>query len=807
MPSAARQVHSAEKSASDYIPYSHHVTKEIISTVRGEYLSVWKLAGRAHQSASQDDVFIWVDDLNNLLRGICSANVSLWTHLVRRRVREFPRREFKNSFARTLDQRYSKLFETADTMANDLYVTVIFRPDADKVMRFFAGLEKASDEEREKRQQGAIKALEEINATIGAGMKRYGARLLRTYDRNGYAYSEPLEFLASLINGEASPMPLIRSRRFSDYMATNRVLFAPHGEVGEIRMINRSRYFGMLEIQDYDDRTEPGQLNMLLEAKCELVLSQSFSAFSRAAAKGKFEKQQRLLRDSNDAGQSQIIDISLALDQLVAGQFVVGEHHGQLLIWGDSVDEVRDHMAKLNSALLDCGVVPKLADLAIESGFWSQLPANWSHRPRPAPVTSFNFLCFSSFHNFMRGKPTGNPWGDAATMFNTTSLTPLYFSFHQSPAGEDSTDKRLLGNTMIIGPSGGGKTVLLGFLLAQLMALEPRVVVFDKDRGMEVTVRALGGVYLPLKAGEPSGFNPFQLEPTPANLLFLKRFIVGLVKGGGSPVTHADEVEIEQAVETVMRHIDKPDRRMATLLQSLPNPSDPDATHPTVAARLMKWSAGGELGWLFDNTEDRLDLSTHDLYGFDVTEFLDNNEIRAPIMMYLLHRTEAMIDGRRFALILDEFWKLMLDDFFIDLVRNKLKTIRKQNGIVVFATQEAGSDLLESEIAGTLIQQCATQILLPNKKASPEDYINGLKLTPAEMDLLLGMGEESRQFLIKQGESAAVATLNLRGFDDELLVLSGTPDNAIIAEELVGEVGSDPEAWLPLYLQRVRKGD
>jgi type IV secretion system protein VirB4 len=70
--------------------------------------------------------------------------------------------------------------------------------------------------------------------------------------------------------------------------------------------------------------------------------------------------------------------------------------------------------------------------------------------------------------------------------------------------------------------------------------------------------------------------------------------------------------------------------------------------------------------------------------------------------------------------------------------------------------------------------------------------------------LVKGLGERSRRFLVKQGDNSAVAELNLDGFDDELLILSGTPDNAEIAEEVIAEVGEDPATWIPHYLTRVR---
>ena len=97
-----------------------------------------------------------------------------------------------------------------------------------------------------------------------------------------------------------------------------------------------------------------------------------------------------------------------------------------------------------------------------------------------------------------------NHWGPAVSLLETTSQTAYHFNFHE----------RDLGNfTVVVGPSGSGKTVALSFLMAQAQRVrpEPKCVFFDKDRGAEIFIRALGGRYEVLQPGEPTGFNPLAL--------------------------------------------------------------------------------------------------------------------------------------------------------------------------------------------------------------------------------------------------------------------------------------------------------
>ena len=110
------------------------------------------------------------------------------------------------------------------------------------------------------------------------------------------------------------------------------------------------------------------------------------------------------------------------------------------------------------------------------------------------------------------GAPRGNHWGEALALLCTSARSPYHFSLHASdPADPDGGSRKDTGHTFICGPTGSGKTVFIGFLVALLQRHGATQVVFDKDRGLEILVRALGGEYLPLRERRATGFNPLQL--------------------------------------------------------------------------------------------------------------------------------------------------------------------------------------------------------------------------------------------------------------------------------------------------------
>ncbi len=373
-------------------------------------------------------------------------------------------------------------------------------------------------------------------------------------------------------------------------------------------------------------------------------------------------------------------------------------------------------------------------------------------------------------------------------MMKTAAQSPYYFNFH---VGD-------LGHTLIIGPSGAGKTVVQNFLMAQLEKTGAQQIFIDKDRGAEIYVRSAGGIYLTLKNGEPTGFAPLRaLDYGPRNLVFLGRLIRQLVTPVGGQLGVTQERMIDEGLASLGRLA--PEDRSILALRQLLGQRDPEG----IGARLEKWARGGSLGWVFDNDIDALSLEAP-FVGFDMTDFLDNPEVRTPLMMYMFHRIDGLLDGRRLVIDIDEFWKALGDDAFRAFAQDGLKTYRKQNAFLVFGTQSP-ADALRSDISHSIMEQVATKILLPNPYGRETDYVDGLGLTQAEFKLIRhDLNPESRRFLVKQGHDSIVVELDLGGLSDELAVLSGTTETVTLLDAIRAEVGDDPENWLPVFHRQRR---
>ncbi|MDP4573450.1 VirB4 family type IV secretion/conjugal transfer ATPase [Pseudomonas sp. LPH60] len=818
-----------ERAVAPFVPYSSHVAPNTIVTKDGDYLRIWKIAGIAFETTDVDEILRRKEQLNTLYRSIGSNNVAIWSHQIRRKTTDRLRSVFDNDFCRDLDQKYYDSFEHPEAgytmMANEMYLTVVFRPQPSRLDRALVKSSRRSRKEILDDQREAIRRLNEVAYQIEAGMKRYGADVhqgieeLTTYEKDGALFSEKLRFLNYLITGEWQEVR-VPMAPLGDYLGTAWIHAGV--ETIEIRSPSSLRYAQCIDFKDYNAHTEPGILNGLMYSDYEFVITQSFSFMSKREGLDFLTRQGKQLANSEDGSISQVEQISNAIDQLIAGEFVMGEYHYSLMIFGETVQQAVRNTTSAMIIIQEQGFLASLVATATDAAFYAQLPCNWSYRPRVAGLTSQNFAGLCSFHNFRSGKRDGNPWGQALTLLKSPSGQPLYLNFHYSKGDEDNFDKKLLGNTRIIGQSGAGKTVLMNFCLAQAQKYRYRsasgfcTIYLDKDEGAKGTIRAIGGKYLSVKNGKPTGFNPFQIEPTEKNILFLEKLCRAIITSDKAPLTTEDENRLSHAVRIVMRMTDLKLRRLSTVLQNITEGEQDKGN--SLAKRLARWCVDdgegrrGPYWWVLDCPWDLIDFSTHSNYGIDGTDFLDNAEVRTPISMYLLHRMDTVIDGRRFMYLMDEAWKWIDDEAFADFAGNKQLTIRKENGLGVFSTQMPSS-LLKSRIASALVQQVATEIYLPNPKADYHEYIDGFKVTEAEFHIIKSLGEESRMFLVKQGQQSFVARLDLSNvkdsdgnvvisFDDELAILSGSSDNNELMDEVIAEVGEKPSDWLPVFHER-----
>jgi type IV secretion system protein VirB4 len=222
----------------------------------------------------------------------------------------------------------------------------------------------------------------------------------------------------------------------------------------------------------------------------------------------------------------------------------------------------------------------------------------------------------------------------------------------------------------------------------------------------------------------------------------------------------------------------------------------------TLAGRIAMWYGRGSHAKVFDNEFDAVDFSKSAVFGFEMAELLKDKASLGPVLLYVFHRINQSLDGTPTMIVLDEAWALMDNPVFAPRLKDWLKVLRKLNCFVIFATQSV-EDASKSSISDTLIQQTATQIFLPNLRAT-DVYRKTFMLSEREYLLIKTTDPGSRFFLVKQGTDAVVARVDLTGMSDVINILSGRADTVRILDEVRQEHGDNPEIWIPLFNERLK---
>lgn len=508
-----------EQAVGTHLPYARHVDDHTIETRDGLLMQTIRLRGLLFETADTSELNYRKGLRDAMLRAIGTSRFALYHHIVRRRVDLALGVEYPDAFSQQLGNRWGERLSTKQLFVNDLYLTLVRRPlqgrlgFADQLRNWFtrAGAEPQAAQSYELSQLAAGR--DALLATLG----EYEPHLLGVYDTQQGPCSEPLELLSELYNGEQRPV-LLPHQDLGAYLPYRRVSFGQETvELSAAGHLPRG-FVGLVSIKDYPSWSAPGMFDELLRLSLELTITQSFAFVERQAALERMNLALRRMRSAEDEAISLHGELSQAKDDVAAGRAGYGEHHMTIAVRGDSPAAVDAGVAEVTAAMVDMGVIAVREDIALEPAFWAQFPANFKYIARRGLISTSNFAGLASIHNFPTGQAAGNHWGDAATLLETTAAGPYFFNFHQGD----------LGNFTIIGPSGSGKTVVLNFLLAQARKLDPRIIFFDKDRGAELFIRAIGGQYDLLRPGHPSGLNPLQLEDTPANRGFLVDWLAQL---------------------------------------------------------------------------------------------------------------------------------------------------------------------------------------------------------------------------------------------------------------------------------------
>jgi type IV secretion system protein VirB4 len=263
-----------------------------------------------------------------------------------------------------------------------------------------------------------------------------------------------------------------------------------------------------------------------------------------------------------------------------------------------------------------------------------------------------------------------------------------------------------VGHMMIVGPTGAGKSVLLSLIALQFRRYETaQVFVFDKGGSARAMTLALGGDWYDLAPEGGHAFQPLADLADEADLAAAQGWVLALIDQEGVQIVP----EVREAVWSALQSLAAAPRHQRTLtgLAALIQSS-------MLRQALAPYTLDGPYGALLDADADS--FAACDMACFEMEALMQDRRLAAPVLAHLFAKLDARFDGRPTLLILDEAWLFLDHPLFAGRLRDWLKTLRKKNVSVVFATQSL-ADVAGSAIAPALIESAPTRIFLANARA------------------------------------------------------------------------------------------
>ncbi len=294
-----------QSSLEELIPYSSHITDNLIVTRNHDLLATWQIDGAYFECVDEADLALLTDQLNTLIRSFDGKPVTFYTHRIRVRKEVRPVFDSKIPFVNRVMNDYYESLSAAEYFENKLYLTVCYKPFSaeDKVTHFLS---------RKKGNKNIfeepINDMNEICGRLSTYLSRFHSRRLGLYEENNIVYSEQLTLFQKLLSGRWQKVRVTNSP-FYTYLGGKDLFFG--NDAGQITASDHARYFRCIEIKDYFQETDAGIFDALMYLPVEYVQTSSFTPIDKQSAIKALDDQIDKLEMTDDAAKSLLADLKV----------------------------------------------------------------------------------------------------------------------------------------------------------------------------------------------------------------------------------------------------------------------------------------------------------------------------------------------------------------------------------------------------------------------------------------------------------------------------------------------------------------
>jgi type IV secretion system protein VirB4 len=752
---ALREYRQRADRLADHLPWAALIAPGVVLNKDGSFQRTLRFRGPDLESATEAELVSACARANNVLKRFGSG-WALHIEAERREALGYPESSFPDAASWLVDEERRAGFEAAGQhFESRYYLTLTFLPSPDQADTAGRALVERSDDVAGRDWHQALAA---FVAETDRALDLFAGFMpeIRALDD-----AETLTYLHGAISTRRHPVTVPETPMYLDG------LLADTAVTGGLEPMLGDQHLRTLTILGFPNVSRPGILDALNHQDFGYRWVTRFIALDKTDATRALTKLRRqwfnkrksitaMLREviynqpvqlyDSDA-DNKMADADLALQALGGDHVAFGHLTTTITIADADRARVEDKVRAVERIVNGLGFTTIRESVNAVEAWLGSLPGHVYANVRQPLIHTLNLAHLMPLSSVWAG-PARNAHLDGPPLFyaETSGSTPFRLSTH---VGD-------VGHMMIIGPTGAGKSVLLALIALQFRRYpQAQVYIFDMGRSARAATLAMGGAHHGLglggDVGETIAFQPLRHVDQPDERAWAAEWIGALFAYEKVLMTP----EVKEAVWSALTSLatapveERTLTGLSLLLQSMP-----------LRAALSPYTLEGPFGRLLDAAED--DLRMADVQCFEMEALMGSESVVAPVLSYLFHRLEERFTGRPTLLVLDESWKYIDHPLFATRIREWLKTVRKKNVAVVFASHSL-AEIAASAIAPVLIESCPQRILLPNDRAiEPESqaaYVRfGLNARQIE---LVGRATPKRHYYLQSARGNRLFELGL----------------------------------------------
>lgn len=628
---------------------------------------------------------------------------------------------------------------------------------------------------------GARDKLNQYGNYIESILAPYRPRVLKNDSRDNMA-----RFFGRILSPITKPAPAVCDQRIAELTTVDDVDFMRDGLV-RYQSGDTQSFAAMLSFRVSPDYLDEEFFNSISTIQTEMICMNGFRIMGASDVEMAIRQRQSTADEKETSAVEQLAAAQNAMDENISGNQTLVNYYPLFVLFGATPEELNKYIDDFKKISAGFGVSPIVETFASKVSWFAQIPG-FDVFPR-----SFKLLSRTAAVSIpMSTQPRGvenSDWGPGPlVVFPTAQGTPYQFQFHVSdkPAA--------VGHTLTIGPTGGGKTTLFSFLIAQSLRHQKlKAFFFDRNKGAEIFTLAVGGKYItmhgkekdsdPMAASFQTRLNPLKMPDTAENRAFLRRWFS--IISDQNDVFSADE--IARAVSVNFDYLSTRDRMLKNLWESC------FSSAGNMRGALKKWVDPLQYGDIFNEDSDTLDLQAR-LTTFDFTDILQDQTLAPAVISYILHRINniTVSGGNPSLIMIDETAPMLENKMFRDNFITGLQEGRKNRQAYMVAFQRA--NVLDKLGIGDVVRgQAQTVLFFRNPAADASDYAHW-NLNPLEMAFIQGKAYPNlkRAVLLSRPVSGESVILNteLGGLGNLLRLFESGRSSVLLAEELYKMYGT-----------------